>query len=626
MKNNSYFDNAQDLVLKRTFEIFPDPISIHSEGIIKYVNEACVNLLEAESKEEIIGKPTLSFVHNSYKTFVEERIRLLRKGEILKDLVEEIFITLKGNKIYVEVAAAPIIFEGKDSILVIFRDITERKKEEERLMHMDSLLQAIHNINQTLLKEKKEEKLLKDICENLGKVKGYSFVRFSKVIGNKIFSHIGCKDEEFEKKIKKIKEKIPENILLKKEKIIYGKIPYKYDEFKEWNKICKDFSFKSFCFIPIKVRKKIWGILSLYSTEKEFFDKEERALLQEIASQIGMAIYSSELKKDEKKAKKELKISEEKMKTLLNSLEDSVFSLDRKGRFKFFHSKIKDYPFSSGNQLLGKNFKEIFPEDFASKLEEVFKNTLLGETKEFECWYPLNEKTLWFSVKLSPLYYKENIKEIVAVARDITEKIMLEAEKINNLYKIQSTLESTVMALASAVELRDATTYGHQARTAKLACAIAKRLGLSKDKIEGLRIAAHIHDVGKIGIPAEILAKPGKLLPIELELIKTHAQKGFELLKGIEFPWPVSQIVLQHSEHIDGSGYPQGLKEEEILEEAKILAVADAIDAMLSHRPYRPALPVSEVIKQIKGLSGRWYDKKVVDIAVELLESGFKWF
>ncbi len=626
MKNNSYFDNTQDLALKRTFEIFPDPIAIHSEGIIKYVNEACVKLLEAESKEEIIGKTALSFVHNSYKTFVEERIKILKKGEILKDLVEEIFITLKGNKIYVEVAAAPIKFEGKDSILVVFRDISKRKKEEHKILHLGSLLQAIHNIDQTLLKEKKEEDLLKDICENFRKVKGYSFVRFSKVIGNKIFSLVGCKDEEFEKKIKKIKAKIPENILLKKGKTIHGKIPYKYDEFKEWNEICKEYDYKSFCFIPIKVRKKIWGILSIYGLEEEFFYKEERTLLQEIASEIGMIIYSLELKEEEKKAKKELKISEEKMKALLNSLKDSVFSLDRKGRFTFFHSNIKAYPFSSGNQLLGKNFKEIFPGDFATKLEEAFKKALLGETREFECWYPLNEKILWFSVKLSPLYFKENIKEIVAVARDITEKIMLEAEKINNLYKIQSTLESTVMALASAVELRDATTYGHQARTAKLACAIAKKLGLTKEKIEGLRIAAHIHDVGKIGIPAEILSKPGKLLPIELELIKTHAQKGFELLKEIEFPWPVSQIVLQHSEHIDGSGYPQGLKGEEMLEESKILAVADAIDAMLSHRPYRPALPISEVVKQIKELSGKWYDKKVVDVAVELLESGFKWF
>ena len=125
---------------------------------------------------------------------------------------------------------------------------------------------------------------------------------------------------------------------------------------------------------------------------------------------------------------------------------------------------------------------------------------------------------------------------------------------------------------------------------AELATAIARELGLDEERIEGLFLAATIHDVGKINVPAELLSKPGKLTPLEYQLIQTHVQSGYEIMKGIKFPWPIAQIILQHHELLDGSGYPQGLKDEAILPEAKILAVADAIEAMLSHRPYRPAL------------------------------------
>lgn len=620
------FKNSKEKGLRLALEIIPIPVAIHTKGIITYVNDACMHVLEAKSKEEIIGKKTLSFVHDNYKTFVMERIKNLKEGAILKNLVEEVFITLKGNPIYVEVAAAPITFEGKESILVIFRDITEKKLREEKLLHLESLLKSIHKIDQAILEGKKEKFLINNIWENLRRVKGYSFAWIGKAKKKNIYPAIECSEDDFLIKIKKIKGNIPENLLLKQRKILHGKIPYKYEEYKEWNQLCLELKFKSFCFVPIKIGDKIWGSINLYSMEENSFDREERTFLEEIGSEIGIALYSLEIKEEEKRAKKELKISEAKIKALLEALDDSVFSFDRRGKFTFYHSKIKNSADLPSDFFIGKKFSEVFPEIFVEKMDEAFNYALKGNSAEFEYWHDHKGKILWFSVKLSPLYFKNKIRGVVGVSRDITERILMEAEKVNNFYKIQSTLEATVMALANAVELRDATTFGHQGRTARLACAIAKKLGLPTEKIEGLRLAAHVHDVGKIAIPAEILAKPGKLLPIETELIKTHAQKGYEILKNIEFPWPVSEIVLQHSEHVDGSGYPNGLKKNQILEEARILAVADAIDAMCSHRPYRPALPIQDVIKQIRELSGKWYDEKVVEAAVELLNSGFKWF
>jgi putative nucleotidyltransferase with HDIG domain len=147
---------------------------------------------------------------------------------------------------------------------------------------------------------------------------------------------------------------------------------------------------------------------------------------------------------------------------------------------------------------------------------------------------------------------------------------------------------------------------------AKLACAIAEDMALSDDKIEGIGIAAMVHDIGKINVPGEILSKGGPLNDIEFALIKRHAQVGYDILKEIKFPWPVAQIVLQHHERVDGSGYPQGLKRDDILLEARVLAVADVVDAMLSNRPYRPALGIDKAMEEIKKNKGKLYDRDVV--------------
>ena len=175
------------------------------------------------------------------------------------------------------------------------------------------------------------------------------------------------------------------------------------------------------------------------------------------------------------------------------------------------------------------------------------------------------------------------------------------------------------------VSIRDPYTAGHQRRVTKLACAIAKEIGLTKEQIEGLRVAAIIHDIGKINIASEILSKPGRLTKLEFEMIKTHPQTGYEILKEIEFPWPVAQIVLQHHERMNGSGYPQGLSGKDILIEARILGVADVVEAMASYRPYRPALGIDKALEEILNNKGVLYDPDVVDACLKVFtEKGFK--
>jgi len=172
--------------------------------------------------------------------------------------------------------------------------------------------------------------------------------------------------------------------------------------------------------------------------------------------------------------------------------------------------------------------------------------------------------------------------------------------------------------------MRDPYTSGHQLRVGLLAAAIGMQMGLSDDRIHSIRFAAELHDLGKIQVPAEILVKPIKLSEIENALIRTHPQAGYDVLKDIKFPWPIAQIVLQHHERLDGSGYPQGLKGEAILLEARIIGVADVVESMASHRPYRPALGVEAGLNEIISKRGSQFDSKVVDACVAVFhEHGF---
>lgn len=207
----------------------------------------------------------------------------------------------------------------------------------------------------------------------------------------------------------------------------------------------------------------------------------------------------------------------------------------------------------------------------------------------------------------------------------LSERHQAEERLRLNVKRLRKALSTTIQVMISAVETRDPYTAGHQLRVASLARAIATEMGLPQEQIEGIRIAGSIHDIGKLSIPAEILSKPTKLSDIEFSLIKEHARKGYEMLKNVESSWPLAKIVYQHHERLDGSGYPQKLKGDEILMEARILNVADVVEAMASHRPYRPSLGIDAALNEIEKNRGIFYDNAVADACLRLFrEKGFQ--
>ncbi len=207
---------------------------------------------------------------------------------------------------------------------------------------------------------------------------------------------------------------------------------------------------------------------------------------------------------------------------------------------------------------------------------------------------------------------------VVKIYNDITEQKKTELKLKKSMLQLRKNLAGTIQAMAMTVETRDPYTAGHQRRTSDIARCIAQEMGLPDKQVDGIRMAGVIHDLGKISVPAEILSKPGKIGRPEFSLIKHHPQTGYDILKGIDFKWPVAEIVRQHHERMDGSGYPFGLAGEDLLLEARIIGVADVIEAMSSHRPYRPALGINKAFYEIMHNKGKLYDSDVVDATLKL--------
>lgn len=209
--------------------------------------------------------------------------------------------------------------------------------------------------------------------------------------------------------------------------------------------------------------------------------------------------------------------------------------------------------------------------------------------------------------------------------QDISEQVRLQEESRRNLERLNKSMEDAIQAVAATIEKRDPYTAGHQRHVAELASRLATMIGLPEDTVHGIHLTATIHDIGKIHVPAELLSYPGKLPDIEFALIRQHPQVGYEILKNVDFPWPVAEMVYQHHEHLDGSGYPRGLAGEQILIGARIITVADVVEAIALYRPYRPGLGIDAALDEIEKHRGTRYDPAVVEACLRLFrKEGFR--
>ncbi|HOO63095.1 MAG TPA: HD domain-containing phosphohydrolase, partial [Synergistaceae bacterium] len=279
------------------------------------------------------------------------------------------------------------------------------------------------------------------------------------------------------------------------------------------------------------------------------------------------------------------------------------------------------------------NKKAPYPwwgKDEASRISEYYRRVqTVGTAKKEYCFRKKDGTPLWVEVSMTSIPGEKGPKYCIANWVDITDRKMAEVARehaehllVETNEKLRDTVDGIVISMAKVVETRDPYTAGHQERVAQLAVAIAREMKLPEERIRGVAVAAVLHDLGKIDVPAEILSKPSKLKEKEYSLIQDHCLAGYEILKNVDFPWPVAQAVLQHHERMDGSGYPCGLSGEQILLESRILAVADVVEAMSSHRPYRPSLGLEAGLKEVSLHRKVRFDADVVDACLNLFTRG----
>jgi len=322
---------------------------------------------------------------------------------------------------------------------------------------------------------------------------------------------------------------------------------------------------------------------------------------------------------ERKQAEKNLRESEKRYRVVVENANEAIL-ITQNMKILFANTVAINNTGYSMEELTSMNFSDlIHPDDIGmvrgyhdrrikgDAIPSVYSFRIVCRDKSVK-WVELNTTVIEWEKKRAALNF----------LKDITVSKQLEEERSQSFIKIKKTLDATVSAIASMVETRDPYTTGHQKRVSILARAIAEEMGLCMDVVEFIETAAIIHDIGKLSVPSEILSKPTKLTNLEFELIKTHSQSGYNILKDIEFPWPVADAILQHHERMNGTGYPQKLQGYDILLESRILAVADVVEAISSHRPYRPGLGIDFALEEITKNKGVLYDENVVDACIKL--------
>ena len=558
------------------------PIGIANIGIagrIIYINKKLEDI-SGYLREEVIDKDVfkLGLFSNEMLKILKERLKVrFRLGGGSVRLRREIHFKRKDGKwIWIEITAKLIKKWGIPfSLRITVQDITERKQAEEKIKDSEERLKILFDY-------------APDACY-INDLKG----KF--IDGNKAAERvIGYKREELigksflELKLLSLAD-ISKAVKLLAKNLIG--LPTGPDEFvlnrKDNSKVIVEVST-----YPVKIKGK--------------------TLVLGIARDIT----------ERKKAEEILQKSQQEFASIFdNSPEASVY-LDDKNTVLDINSSFSELFGYKLKEIKGKDINSgiIHPPDKIEEAKRLTKKSIKGYIN-YETIRKKKDGTLFtVSISASSVLIDGQIKGRIILYQDITQRKQAEQQVKQGYEKLQRTMEATIYTISKIIETRDPYTAGHQNTVSQLSVAIAQEMKLSEDKIEGIRIAALVHDIGKINIPAEILSKPSKLNEMEFSLIKNHPKVSYDILRKIDFPWPVAQIVLQHHERLNGSGYPQGLKGEKILLEAKIIGVADVAEAMSSHRPYRPAFGIDKALEEISQNRGILYDPEVVDACIRLFK------
>jgi len=565
--------------LRQAFSCVSDVIIITDQAMKITAVTPSVEALFGYRPEELLNVP-----FHQLKLFTSPSLELIMKnvpralaGEPAQNHVHE-FITRDGNVRLAEVTSTPIRESGEiTGTITVARDITEHKDMEERLCRL--------------------EEQYRDILDTIPD--GYFEIDLS---GKYTFAN----------------DVVCTHLQRTREELI-GRDNREFQTAEDAQKAFRLFRNVYKTGIPEK------------AVELEILSKDGSAKTYELSvslikdaqgTPVGFRGISRDIT-ERKKMEEELIKSEVKYRTIVENAQEGIFQASADNRSLTLNRTFADMLGYSCTEEAAEEiinaFQQTFvnPDEYRKALEIIRQR---GSIKGYETeLYRRDKSRIW--VNMSVMAMKDpagNLLYYQGIVDDITPQKKLEQERQKSIDSLRKSLGATIKALSAISEARDPYTAGHQRRVADLARAIATEMKLSSDRIDGIRLAGMIHDMGKIAIPSEILTKPTKLTNLEMEIIKTHAEAGYDILKDIEFPWPIARMVREHHERLDGSGYPRGLKDDNILLESKIIAVADVVEAISSHRPYRPALGISVALEEIERNSGIFYDKTASEACLKL--------
>ncbi len=546
-------------------------MQILQDGCIKYVNNASA-LITGYSVEEILAMEPDGYrvlLHPDDLPYVMGQARKKQKGT--PDIVANYtwrMISKSGETKWIESFSKTISFDGAPADFVIMIDITKRKRTEESLLKSEKKFSSLFQLNPDpmTITEMAMGKIM-DVNRSFTQWSGYSREEIIGVSAQDIRLWVNPED----------REKIIE--ALNRTEEVKGR--------------------------EVMMRQKNGKVRNMILS-CQLIEIEQSLYLLTLGHDIS-----------------ERKLAEERYRNIFENAQEGIFRSTPEGRFIL------------ANQSMARIFGYDSPEDLRDGVNDIASQVYVdsgeraegakrmeeqGFAKNSETrFYRKDGRIIWVSITTMPVRNDQGeILYFEGIAEDITDRK-------ENIERLRKTLGGTVQAIASLVEKRDPYTAGHQRRVSGLARAIALEMNLPNDRINGLCVAAVIHDIGKMSVPAEIMSKPTRLTNIEFSLIKTHSQSGYDILKEIEFPWPIARMVIEHHERMNGSGYPNGLNGENLLLESRILAVADVVEAMASHRPYRASLGIEPALNEIEKNKRVLYDEDVVNACLRLFrEKGYK--
>lgn len=385
-----------------------------------------------------------------------------------------------------------------------------------------------------------------------------------------------------------------------------------------WAELTCASGLRSHAVIPIRRAGTVAGAVAVYSSSAGFFDADLLALLEEMAQDLSFSL-------DVMARQHALAESEHRFRAVLDQSIAGIYVI-QDDQIVYVNPRMREIFGYGPDDAVDPNPLAFVAESDRPMVARQMALRLSEEPAASYSIAALRKDGTPFTLGISAKQATYGGRPaIIAVAQDITEKARAEREIERYVVRLQLAVESTIAVVSTIGELRDPYTHGHERRVGEIASSIAAEMDLNTDRVEGVRVCGYLHDVGKIAVPAEILSKPSRLSKAEFDLVKQHAQQSYDILKPLDFPWPVAEAAWQHHERMDGSGYPRGLKGEAIILEARILGVADTVEAMASHRPYRPGLGIEKALAEVESKRGVLYDPAVVDACLRLFrEKGYQ--